>query len=122
MKQIRIEEHSQKNTMKKFWSLLKGWATTHAKQKQWQHYRNSVGLGFVEHMRLISDDLYGLSPTKKHTTQKHSGEPISNTVKAATDRGYIKQKHTDETYSLSQGGGTVGSRRGSEYSKSFLKE
>ena len=46
---------------------------------------------------LTWEDLFGHSHTKKHTTQKHFGEPISNTAKAATEAGCTKQKHTEET-------------------------
>ena len=106
MKQTCIGEHLPRRTMKKYWNLLKDWVQTHARMKQWLHYKNSVGLACVEHMQLTLEDLYGLSLGKKLITQNDSGEPTSSTAKAVTETESTKQKHTDNTYSQNQAGGT----------------
>src|SRR5210317_1295064 len=97
MKLIRTVGLLLKSMMRKFWSLWKEWETIHEEMKPWLHYRNFPASDYAGLTLLTWEDLFGHSHTKKPTTQKHSGEPISNTAKAATEAGCTKQKHTEET-------------------------
>src|SRR6056300_1507117 len=92
MKQTCIGEHLLRITMKRYWRLLKDWVTILGKPKQWPHYRNSVDSAYAALTQSTLAALYGPWPTKKHTTQKHSGEPTLTTAKDRTKRGSINAK------------------------------
>src|SRR6056300_1442883 len=63
-----------KKTMKRSWSLWKGWAITRASKALWRRFKNYQVSGYVELMQSISEDSSGHSPTKKRTIRKRSGE------------------------------------------------